>query len=267
MKIIIKKLFFTVFTAALVFVLSLPGNAFAAITTTYTFTPHDSDIDDLDHNYMYSWLVSGALAENEIITSASLTFTKIINWNNNPHDLYVHLLNTPITSGTGWSLYSGSSNTDGAIWRKYDGEGGGDGFGAISANNTELIHYKYDRRYNSTKFTTDADGSSLVDDISGRLYFPSIGGTLNNGVAKDINYYFSSDELAFLNTYFNSGDNSFGIGFDPDCHYFNDGIYLTLVTQKVNEQGVSPTPEPATLLLFGSGLVALAGIGRKHLKK
>jgi len=51
-----------------------------------------------------------------------------------------------------------------------------------------------------------------------------------------------------------AADGIFGFGFDPDCHYFNDGITLSVAV-----------PEPATLLLMGAGLLGLAMVGRKRL--
>jgi len=62
--------------------------------------------------------------------------------------------------------------------------------------------------------------------------------------AVTLNYKFS--ELGLIddvNRY--SADGTFGFGFDPDCHYFNDGIQLTVVTD---------VPEPGTIALFALGL-------------
>jgi len=277
---IMKKLLMAV---VLIFFLFFYGNAFSAITE-YKFYPLDGktndtnngspgvqgDIHDLNHDNYYSWLVSGSLSANETITSASLTFTNIINWKVENHDLYVHLLNTPHTdttpSGGTHQSYSSPADGNGAVWYIADTTYG-DAFNSsnwssaniVNSGNIELFHYD-----ETTKFREE--NGTLIEDSNGTKRFPMVG-SASNGVAKNITYYFTSAEVTKLNEYFNATDNTFGIGFDPDCHYFNDGIYLTLVTQKVNDQGVSHTPEPATLLLFGSGLVALAGIGRKHLKK
>ena len=73
---------------------------------------------------------------------------------------------------------------------------------------------------------------------------------------QDITYNFDSGELTELIGYL--GDGNFGLGFDPDCHFLNDGVTLTLNT--------APVPIPGAFLLFGSGLIGLAGYRRKKSK-
>ena len=91
----------------------------------------------------------------------------------------------------------------------YDGQGGGDAF--------------------------DGQGVELI--------------TYNNlpATSQNLSYSFSQDEILALNEY--ASDDRFGLGFDPDCHYYNCGVSLDVVTAVV--------PEPATLaiLLVGGAAV------------
>ena len=54
---------------------------------------------------------------------------------------------------------------------------------------------------------------------------------------------------------------NFGIGLDPDCHYFNDGIEfkITTETRSVPDGGM-------TMMLLGSALIGLEGLRRKLLR-
>lgn len=76
-----------------------------------------------------------------------------------------------------------------------------------------------------------------------------------NGDWVDLNYDFASMGLLDDFSAF-AADGNFGFGFDPDCHFFNDKIQLSVVTD---------APEPATMLLFALGLAG--GVVRKKFKK
>jgi hypothetical protein len=60
-----------------------------------------------------------------------------------------------------------------------------------------------------------------------------------------------------------SNDGMFGLAFDPDCHYYNDGISLIITTGLYGEFD-NPVPEPVTGLGVLAGLSGLAGYLRKR---
>ncbi len=64
---------------------------------------------------------------------------------------------------------------------------------------------------------------------------------------RDLVFNFDATDLSKLNTYL--ADGRAGIGLDPDCHYYNNGVSLTLTT--------AHTPEPASCMLLGVGGVAV----------
>lgn len=78
--------------------------------------------------------------------------------------------------------------------------------------------------------------------------------TSNSQPAVDWSYDFSAQDLVVLNSYV--ADGTFGLGFDPDCHYYNDGVKLTLL--------VDHTPEPAMLALLGGPLPLVLKRRRRH---
>jgi hypothetical protein len=69
----------------------------------------------------------------------------------------------------------------------------------------------------------------------------------------DLTISFDDALLANLNNY--ASDGLFALAFDPDCHYFNDGVKLTLF---------SDVPEPTTILLFGLGTLGLTAIRKRR---
>jgi PEP-CTERM motif-containing protein len=168
---------------------------------------------DLDHHQAYTWRIDNVDLAGKTITGATLTFTNISNWDTNPNMLFIHLLDSA--------------------------------------------------KYAGVKSFTDASGApvpatQIADNFAGALY--NSNPLVNAGTANTLLtarsftttpttfvYNFTAEQLQVLSLYFQNSNN-IAFGFDPDCHYWNNGITFSFTTAPAS------VPEPTTLALLGSGL-------------
>jgi hypothetical protein len=158
---------------------------------TYTFSPSQSDLGELDHNNYYKWGIKWNLPSGETITGATLTYKNIYDWTQETDHLYTHLLDK-VKDPNGPSHLPNWFNNGGystITITGTDNEGGGD------------------------KFT----GKGL---FLGDWHDPG-GGFPSNF---DLVYTMPASHFSWLS------DGNFGFGIDPDCHYYNDGITFNITT-------------------------------------
>jgi hypothetical protein len=167
---------------------------------------------NLDHTDAYTWRIGGVNLGGKSITSATITFRNIRNWDANTNRLFIHLLDTARSAGAA-------------------------SFQDAPANQIPVVDINDD--FAGTRFLNNP----LVAPGTANTFLASQSFSMT---ATNYVYTFTADQLKVLSAYFmNGGDIAFGL--DPDCHFWNDGIVFSFTTAATP----TPEPASLALLATG----------------
>ena len=241
---------FLPFLSTLLLCVTAYGGSYAYSETVFRPGSSKNSEFELDHHYAYTWGISAAASysqntysdlKNQLkvgsgwsIECVTLTFEDIWDWVIEPNDrLWVNLVDTDYKGGSSKDLKKGVNEF-------YD-----------NADDIE-----------STNPGTNYFNNSKTTSLG---YWTDVNGGQNGANKTTVTFTFTLDQISKLTTYINNGGATsgssgyadFGLAFDPDCHYYNTGIELKVVTKKyyVPEGG-------ASVAFLGAGLLALAATRR-----
>jgi hypothetical protein len=237
---------------------------------SYSFTDTSSTIENLAHGTSNTWgltnTVAGstgtsltsletAIKSGQNITSATLTLTGIWDWTSEPGDvLYVNILNNVATGDHSYT-YDGSPDTRDTTY-------GTDPFVVGTTNYaTTAAHLSFTGVTSGTG-QTDSLLKAPVTAVNpssdpGTWSADNYGGSASD--ASTVVITLTSANIALLDSYLSTDSSStdIGLGFGPDCHFYDSGVTLSITT------GSSSVPDNgSTLIALGCALVALVGFRR-----
>lgn len=218
----------------LIISLLLVASSLVVRGNTVSITPAvTSDLKDLDHSTAVSWgfdltKTSLQLGGGWAITSATISIKNINDWQIENNDkLFIDLLDNPVVGTNGQKYYNDTNDV-------------------VSDYFFETAKYKSP----AYRLTTYSDTNETYNKKTKKWSNPT----------ENFSYTLDSAQIAILNSYLANAFNAksqwaFGLGFDADCHYYNDGVTFTVTTSHVPDAA-------STFGLFGLGALALVGLRR-----
>jgi hypothetical protein len=260
----------------------------ASYAGTYTFQNTSSSLENMAHGTAYTWGLTTTVAHStgtnlaaleaavatghQTITSATVTISNIYDWEANNLDpadvLYVNLLNG-VSTGVHDYEYNSSPATGDTSFGTDPLETGS----IPTVSNHPLTHYLTFDPVSSTPAPSLYDQSNSLLKYTGSDNVTSYNHQTNPGTWSDPNgghatgfnlvVTLSTANISLLDNLLVADNNTatdLGLGFGPDCHYYDSGVTFTITTGPA----VVGVPDSGiTLVMLGTVLLGLAGFARR----